>query len=232
MLRKIFATLAFFLALCMFNSLAFAAGGGSIPKFNPKGVSGWAGVGFANFTVKSPENGYKLDRGTSIILGGEKGFNAMNLYLTFGFSYLTTAGQSQYAYSTLSGENYTATDTNFKAELFQASLGLKFKIIDTGWFKPYAEGGGMFGYYSMKYDFNGTQRAALDSVGTNYKKEDAIIDMGHYLEGGLEVLFSDSFGLKAAARLIRGETKDVETLNKEKIKYEAEVFYLSLLKSF
>ncbi len=175
MLRKILATIIFILALCMFNSMAFAASGGSIPKFNPKGVSGWAGVGFANFTVKNPENGYKLDRGTSIILGGEKGFNAMNLYLTFGFSYLTTMGQAQYGYSTLSGETYAATDVNFKAELFQASLGLKFKVIDGGWFKPYVEGGGMFGYYAMKYDFNGTQRTALDTVGTNYKKEDAII---------------------------------------------------------
>src|SRR5262249_45475904 len=101
-LRKIFATLAFILALCLFNSTAFAAG--SAPKFNPKGISGWAGVGFANFTVKSPEAGYKLDRGTSIVLGGEKGFNFANLYLTFGFTYLTTSGQSQYNYSTLSGE--------------------------------------------------------------------------------------------------------------------------------
>src|SRR5262249_39692509 len=152
--------------------------------------------------------------------------------LTFGFTYLTTTGQSQYDYSTLSGEHYTATDTNFHVELFQASLGLRLKLIDSGWFKPYAEGGGMFGYYSMKYDFNSTQRTALDSVGTNYKKEDAIIDMGNYVEGGLEILFSDSFGLKAAARLIKGETKDVDTLAKQKVNYEAEVYYLGLLKSF
>lgn len=228
-LPKLCGAAAFLAVLMAFASSAYAQ---SVPKFNPKGVSGWAGAGFVNFTVKEPAAGYKLDRGQFLALGGEKGFNALNLYLTFGFGYLSTTGQSQYAYQTLSGESYSTTDVNFRSELFQANLGLKLKLIDSGWFKPYAEGGGMFGYYNMKYDFNATQRAALETTGTNYKKEDAIIDMGHYVEGGLEILFSDSFGLKAAARLIRGETKDVDTLGKQKIKYEAEVFYLGLLKSF
>ncbi len=230
LLQRICAAVVFLAVFFAYYSSAYAAG--SSPKFNPKGVTGWAGVGFANFTVKNPESGYKLDRGQAITPGGEKGFNVLNLYLTFGFNYLTTTGQSQYAYQTLSGESYSATDVNFRAELFQASLGLKFKIFDGGWFKPYVEGGGMFGYYAQKYDFNSAQRTALDATGTNYKKEDAIIDMGNYVEGGLEILFSDSFGLKAGARLIRGDTKEVETLGKAKVRYEAEVFYLGLLKSF
>lgn len=229
LLPKFCFFLVFALVLLAFQPEAFAA---SAPKFNPKGVSGWAGAGFANFTVKEPVNGYKLDRGQFAVLGGEKGFDVLNLYLTFGFSYLTTTGQTQYGYQTLSGETYTATDANFRAELFQATLGLKLKIINSGWFKPYAEGGGMYGYYNMKYDFNATQRAGLDAVGTNYKKEDAIMDMGHYVEGGLEILFSDSFGLKAAARLIRSDTKEIDTLLRQKVKYEAEVYYLGILKSF
>lgn len=219
----------FLLIMFAFQNLAYAA---SAPKFNPKGVSGWAGAGFANFTVKNPSDGYKLDRGQFVALGGEKGFNVLNLYLTFGFNYLSNTGQSQYRYQTLSNETYTATDVNFRSELFQATLGLKFKLIDSGWFKPYAEGGGMFGYYNMKYDFNATQRASLDGVGTNYKKEDAIIDMGNYVEAGVEIYFSDSFGLKGAARLIKADTKEVDTLNKQKIGYEAEVYYLGLMKSF
>jgi len=227
-MNKILAIIAFLLALVVFQTSAYA----QPPKFNPKGISGWAGAGFGNFTVKLPESGYKLDRAQFVALGGEKGFNALNLYLTFGFNYLSTTGQSQYSYETLSGESYSATDVNFRSELFQASLGLKLKLIDQGWFKPYAEGGGMFGYYNMKYNFNSTQQASLDSTGSNYKKEDAIMDMGHYFEGGLEILFSDSFGLKAAARLIRGDTKEVDTLGKAKIRYEAEIYYLGLLKSF
>lgn len=219
----------FLYVILAFQALAYAA---SVPKFNPKGVSGWAGAGFANFTVKDPSDGYKLDRGQFVALGGEKGFEVLNLYLTFGFGYLTTSGQATYGYQTLSGESYAANDVNFKAELFQANLGLKFKLIDSGWFKPYAEGGGMFGYYNMKYDFSATQKTALGTVGSNYKKEDAIIDMGSYVEGGLEILFADSFGLKAAARLVKSQTKEAETISKKKIDYEAEIYYLGLMKSF
>jgi len=215
--------------LLMGSTLAMAQ---SSPKFSPKGVTGYAGAGFASFTVKNPTESFKLDQGSFATLGGEKGFGLMNLYLTFGFGYLTTKGQTAYDYTTLNGENYTANDVNFKTEVFQASLGLRLKIIDGYFIRPYVEGGGNFGYYTLKYEFSSTQKETLNSVGTNYKKEDSIIDIGHYLEAGAEISFSDRFGLRPAVRLIRSETKDVETLNKQKIHYDSEIYYLGLLVSF
>jgi len=202
------------------------------PKFNPKGITGSAGAGYANFTVKNPVAGFKLDQGVYGTIGGERGFGFLNLYLTFGFGYLSTKGQASYDYTTLSGTRYTTNDVNFRSEIFQAGLGLKLKLIDGFWFKPYVEGGGTFGYYTLKYEFSTPNRTALALIGSNYKKEDSIIDFGHYMEAGAEIAFSDSFALRAAARLIRSETKEVETLNKQKIRYESEIYYLGLMKSF
>ncbi|MGE3975746.1 MAG: outer membrane beta-barrel protein [Bdellovibrionales bacterium] len=202
------------------------------PKFAPKGISGYVGAGFANFTVKNPPQQFKLDQGVYMNLGGERGFGFMNLYLTFGFGYLSTKGQTYYDYTTLSGNIYQAADVNFKSDIFQTGLGLKLKLIDGYWFKPYVEGGGNFGYYTIKYEFSSTQKTQLALAGSNYKKEDSIIDFGHYMEAGAEIAFSNSFALRAAARLIRSETKEVETLNKQKINYESEIYYLGLMKSF
>jgi hypothetical protein len=204
----------------------------SAPKFAPKGLSGSVGAGFANFTVKNPTQAFRMDQGVYATLGGERGFGLLNLYLTFGFGYLTTKGQTLYDYTTLSGTRFQTSDVNFKVEVFQTSLGLKLKIIDGYWFKPYVEGGGTFGYYTMKYEFSTLNRTQLAAIGSTYKKEDSIIDFGSYVEAGAEIAFSDSFALRAAARLIRSETKEVDTIARQKIKYESEIYYLGLMKSF
>jgi hypothetical protein len=90
----------------------------AMPKINPKGVSGYAGAGIATFAIKNPPSRFKLDQGMYATLGGEKGFGFMNLYLTFSLNYLTTQGQADYNYSTLSGQTYTASDVNLQMDLF------------------------------------------------------------------------------------------------------------------
>lgn len=203
------------------------------PRFNPSGVTGYAGAGFATFTIKEPQAlDFKMDQGVYAFVGGEKGFNFLNFYLTFSFGYLSTKGQTNYSYSTLSGQNYTTTDVNFNSQLFQAGLGLKYKLIDGYFFRPYIEGGGLFGYNQLRYSFNSTQRTELETQGSNYKSEDSIFDLGYYGEAGLEVDFSGSFGLKAAARFTKNETKEYETLNKQKLQYESIIYHLALLKRF
>lgn len=223
--------LVFFITLGM-TSVSMAAGFG---KFQPKGISGWVGGGVTAFTIKNSQAAnLRLDQGVYASLGGEKGFGLMNLYLTFGFNYLTTQGKANYRYSDLATATYTANDSDFQMDLFGASLGLKLKIIDGYWFRPYVEAGGFGGYYTLSYKFSSTQKAALDAVNPskNYKTKDSIIDFGQYGEAGLEISFSDSFGLRPAARLIQAWTKKYETLGNTSIEYDSVVYYLTLLKAF
>jgi len=56
--------------------------------------------------------------------------------------------------------------------------------------------------------------------------------MGSYVETGSEFSFSDAFSLRAAARLIRSETKELDTLAKQKITYESEVYLIGLMIKF
>jgi hypothetical protein len=58
------------------------------------------------------------------------------------------------------------------------------------------------------------------------------LDFGQYGEAGADINFSDSFGLKLAARFIQSETKEFESLNKQKVKWEGYIYFLTLLKNF
>ncbi len=192
-------------------------------NLRPDGISGSAGVGFAVFNVRAPNNlNLRVDDGVFAGLGVEKGFGAMNLYLTFGLSYLDTKGQVNYDYTPLSGSPFTASGVSFDANFMQANLGFKLKLLEDYWFRPYLEGGGLGGYFSIKYK----------NIPSAPKLSDSLLDFGSYYEGGVEVSFSDAFGVKLAARFTNNETKELDTLGNQKFRYLGQVYYLSALKAF
>lgn len=200
------------------------------PKLNPVGVQGSAGAGFADFQVKSPQADFRLDRGVYLAVGGERGFNVLNLYVTFTLSYLDAEGTANYSYTNLStSTTYTVDDIKFKSRMMDASLGLKLKLIDGYWFRPYVEGGGTGGYHEVTYT---NKQSELNAQGTDFKKKDAIMGSGYYYEGGLEIQFSDRFGIKAAARFTDFRTKELETLANRPLHFTSEIYYLSALVGF
>lgn len=214
-----------FIFSCLVSNTAFSQS----TKFAPDGISGSIGAGFATFKINSPSNlNFKMDQGTYAAAIGEKGFGVLNLYLTISLSYLQTTGLTNYNYTTLAGQNFNGTDVKFNTSLFQAGLGLRFKIIDGYWIRPYVEGGGVGGYYQIKYS------NLPEKVGTNpnIKKEDNLLDFGTYAEAGAEIAFAATFGIRAAARLIKSETKEFDTLSNQKIGYESTIYYFGLLKAF
>jgi hypothetical protein len=219
-----------------FGSVAFGAGG-SIPKFNPKGVNGHVGAGFSYFTVAAPATEFRLDPGIAANIGGEKGFGFMNLFLTFGLGYLSSEGTAHYRHVTLSGATtYDATDARFKHDLFNISLGLKFRLIDGFFFRPYVEGGGSFGYSTLKFNFTNVQKSAFSDQ--NYKDSDSLFAFGKYAEGGAEIAFSDTFGIFVAGRMEWIETKEFEVLysqatgEKQKLVFSDLTYFVGLLKAF
>ena len=205
-------------------------------NFRPTGIMGSAGVGFVTFDINAPSGqNLEFDDGVFTAIGGEKPFGAANLYLTISLNYLKSDGKSNYDYTTNNGATqYTSNGTvPFNIDLFQAGLGLKIKLIDEGWFKPYVEAGGLFGYFQLKYtNLSTSSNLNVTGADTGFKKDDSLFDFGYYGEGGLEITFSQSFGVKAAMRMTKSKTKEFDTLGEQKVDYDSQVYYLSLIKKF
>lgn len=218
-----------FLIATLFLLSATAFAQQSSFKIDPKGIGGSAGAGVVLFKVSEPASNFRIDQGVYGAVSGEKGFGLLHLYLSLSLGYLSTKGQTSYDYTTLSGNQFTGTDVAYKVDLFQGGLGVKFKLMESYWLRPYVEAGGLAGYFKMNYT---DIRTKVVGSGTDYRSEDALLDFGTYYEGGAEISFAKNFGLRVAARFTNNATKPFETLANKKIRYKSEVYYLSLLASF
>jgi hypothetical protein len=219
----------FFLAALIFPALSHAQSIRGLPSLPTSGIGfhGSVGVGFADFKTHTPASDYRLDRGTYFAASLERGFNILHLYLTFGLNYMSAEGTSNYDYSNLSSSTtYSMDNVSFKAAMYEVSLGLKLKLIDNYWFRPYVEGGGIGSYNQVSY---GSQISGLSATGTDYKAKDVIMGSGYYGEGGVEIAFNDKFGVRLAAREAIMQTKKLETLGNRPVRMQNEIYYLSLL---
>ena len=228
---------AFLLATFLLSAVpAFAIQGlqniPNLPTGNGmKGFKGSVGAGFTDFNIISPHTDFKMDRG--IFLGGtiERGFNILNLYLSLGLSYMNAQGVAKYGYTDLSSsKSYSLNDVAFTATLYELSLGLKCKLIDDYWFKPYVEGGGIGSYNQISYD--PAKMNSLTPTGNDFKSKDVIMGSGYYGEGGLELEFTPTFGLKLAARQSTVQTKKLDTLSVRPLLLQSQTFYLAALFGF
>lgn len=205
-------------------------------RIQPTGITGSAGFGFVDFNTSAPlVHDFNMKNGVFTAVGGEKGLGAANLYLTISLNYLKTDGDSKYDYTTTSGATHYTSSANvpFNLDIFQAGLGLKLKLIDDYWIRPYVEGGGLFGYFQVKYSNLGVgSNVNVTGTDTGLKRDDSIFDFGYYGEAGAELAFSDTFGVRAALRMTKNKTKEFKTLADKQIEYESQVYYLSLLKKF
>jgi len=199
----------------------------AIPTSGGLGFQGSVGVGFTDFKTQFPSNDFKLDRGTYYSAQLERGFDVAHLYLTMGLNVQTASGVSNYNYTNLSSSaHYTANDMSFRATMYELSLGLKMKLIDNYWFRPYLEAGGIGSYNQVSYD---SRISSLASIGRDYKATDVIMGSGYYGEGGVEVMFTPKWGVKLAARQAFIQTKKLETLNNLGVRLQNEIYYFSLL---
>ena len=202
----------------------------NIPTGSGLGLKGSVGVGFTDFTILDPSVNFSLDRGTYTSIGLERGFDVMNLYFTMGLGHMTGSGRSNYAYRNLStSSSYATNDIAFNASMFDLSIGFKLKLIDKYWFGPYVEGGGMGSYHEITYS---SKLDILNAQGSDAKKKDVVMGSGYYGEAGIDVQFSEKFGLKFAARFAEERTKELETLNKSTISFRSETYYFSALMGF
>jgi len=191
------------------------------------GFRGSAGAGFADFKTQTPSADFKLERGTYFAASIERGFNVLHLYLNFGINFMNAEGLANYSYSNLSSSTtYSMNDIDFKASMYEVTLGLKMKLIDDYWFRPYIEGGGIGSYNNVVY---GSRIGQLSAAGTDFKRKDVIMGSGYYGEGGVEIQFSERFGIRLAARQAIMQTKKLETLGNRPVRMQNEIYYLSMI---
>lgn len=211
------------------SSLAAAQSLRGLPSLptGGKGLKGSVGIGFTDISTISPSADVEFERGTYFTTSLERGFDFMHLYLTVGLGYMDASGLLNYSYTNLSSSTtYTLSDLDFRARTYELSLGLKLKLIDDYWFRPYIEGGGLGNYMEVVY---GGSISTLSATGTDYKRKDTIMGSGYYAEAGIEIELSERFGLKLAARQSTIQSKKLETLGDRTMILRPEVYFLSLL---
>lgn len=216
------------LLFVMMGLPAFAQRGiPNIPLSAASGLQGSVGAGFADYHVSVPEDDLRIDRGVFAAASIERGFNVLHLYLNLTLSNMTAEGLANYSYTNLSSSaTYTATDVKFKSTVTDLGLGIKLKLIDGYWFRPYIEGGGLGGYHQISYT---SKQDVLAAQGNDFKGKDVVMGSGYYGEAGFEVMFSDKFGVKLAARQSKYQTKKMETFANRALQFTTETYYLSAL---
>lgn len=201
----------------------------SLPSSGGRGgmFHGSVGAGFTDFKTLSPEENFTTDRGVFFTSQLERSFEFFHLYLTLGLSYMDAAGMANYDYTNLSSTNvYSITDLDYRARMYEVSLGVKLKLIDDYWFRPYVEIGGIGSYNEVTY---GAKVNELSATGDDYKKKDIVMGSGYYGEAGIEIEFAESFGIRLAARQSVMQTKNLETLADRPLRLINETYYLAMM---
>lgn len=203
--------------------------GGSNLAF--RGMAGYLGFGVAEFTVLDPTQNFRMDQGTYVYLGGEKEIGKTGLFITISMNYMDSSGQSFYDYTTLGGTNYqnAAPEIDFDSSHLQLGLGFKFKLFPTSFFRPYGEAGGLFGYHTIEYNPGPNE---LNNNDGGHKAKDGLTGFGYYGEAGVEVDFSEVWGIRAGVRYQITETRPFETLGENKVKYEVRAFQFGIGRRF
>lgn len=200
------------------------------------GINGGAGFGFTEFDVKSPAQQFTMDDGVFAYLGGERGIGDSGFFVTIAFNYMKSEGQSFYNYTTLDGSVYAnnpGVAISFDAQIYQLALGLKKKFFSESWFRPYVEGGGLFGYFELKHNPAGNIACTGTCANPNgFKRDDTLAAFGYYGEAGVEIDFAENYGVRVGGRYQEMETREFETLGNQKIKFSTLVFQFALQRSF
>lgn len=212
------------LAQTSFRATPFSSG------FGLKGIHTYAGFGFVDFNVQQPTTAFRMDRGIYAFIGGEREINSSGTSVTISFNYMSSEGQSFYNYTTLGGANYTGTDIPFDSTNYQLGLGLRQRLFPHSWFRPYFEGGGLFGYHEISYGTSNINYGTNDPAGI--KAKDGLTGFGYYGEAGLEIDFSDTYGIRVGGRYQNSQTRKFVTLADQTLQYEAFVFQMAFMMRF
>jgi len=239
-LKRHFYVLVFFSWISMPLAQAQFLGRGSSSGLSSTtfgGFAGYLGFGVAGFTVQSPSDRFRMDEGNYVYVGGERQIGKTGLFITLSANFMTSDGQTFYDYTRLDGDRFTSgqTDITFQSQHWQLGLGLKGKLFPTTWFRPYGEAGGLFGYHTIDYSGEGAiapHPSTPNATPGEEKLSDALTGFGYYGEAGLEIDFTDSWGIRAAVRYQITETRAFDTLADNRVKYEARIFQFAVARRF
>jgi opacity protein-like surface antigen len=207
------------------NLFFIEVGQAQFANIKPKGLRGSVGFGLSEYKVQQGTQNFKLDDGKFTAVQGETEL-AGPLLITVSMNFLKTSGRTNYNSNTLS-QNYSATDIAFDDSAYQLALGFKFRPFASV-LSPYIEAGGILGYHEIQYK---DAKSILPSGGTP-KTKDALTETGYYGDAGVEVHFSDKFGLCVGYRMQQMQTKNFATLGDTKVKYDANIIHFGVITQF
>lgn len=209
--------------------------GGGFGQGTFSGVAGYLGVGIADYSVLLPTNRFRMDQGVYVYMGGEREVGKSGLFITLSANFLNSTGQSFYDYTRLGGGQYTsgANDIDLQIQGFQLGLGVKMKFFPRGWFRPYVEGGGLFGYHVINYDDSNSAIVPQNGAAAGGELlEDGLTGFGYYGELGLDIDFNDYWGIRVAGRYQITETRRFETLANSRVKFAARIVQIAMARRF
>lgn len=190
------------------------------------GLRSYAGAGYANLNVSNSSTTLDMNGGFFIYLGVEKTLTDNGLSLTGMFNYTRANGDAQYRY-TSAGTTFTSNgDIDADWNTYQLSLGLRQRFYPWPWFRPYIEGGGLYGFHQLSY---GDTDNITPSPGAKTKEN--FTGSGFYGEAGVDIDIADGFGTRLGVRYQNSTTEAVETLDNQKLKFNAIMLQFALMLS-
>jgi hypothetical protein len=188
--------------------------------------------GFTSYGVSNPASNFSLDSGFFAQLGVEAPLNDDGLSLNAFFNYMNSGG-GYGAYNYQSGStNYSSSRVDVDYTGYQLGLGLRQRFLLGSAFRPYIEGGGLFGYHNLEYGDTSTITSSGPGAADAFKESESQMSVGYYGEVGADLDLAEALGLKVGVRYQYSQSSEFETLGEEKLTFDNVFFIFGLALRF
>lgn len=120
-------------------------------------------------------------------------------------------------------------DVNVSEAILQ--LGLRLRFFPESSFSLFLGGGGLAASFEISYD-NSQIDAQNPNSNTGYKKHESSNLIGFYYELGIELINQDNYGLRLQWQRQEREVSKIEGLNDRRVKNNADLYLIGLVKRF
>jgi hypothetical protein len=197
-----------------------------------RGPTIFFGVGAGKMNVRLPEEGFTSDGYLHFELGSQVQIfpKVKNLHAVLaGFAGLSS-GKMDYQYRNPEyNQNYSYTDMKYSLSDVGLRMGVHMRVINSGWFRLFVEGGGFLGSATINYS---TDDSTVKNQGSNYQKnQKEIMDHGWYADGGVDLMIR-RYGLRAGVRQFNGKLGRITALDRQHVWHRTEIGYVAFIKDF
>ena len=201
------------------------------PVLSHAGIIGTIGgsiIGGYQSDAKNAAGKNLLDATGTLGLTAEVEFPILGNFLTahVGLLYSRMGAKTQYFDPKTA---VTAVDQESQISNTDGFLGARVRFINFKHLKIFLGGGGVFGNAKLEHDAGHYREQNGGNLPTGFKEIEEVSKWGHYLETGVDFVFTKTSTLRFSGRLITTETERFETLNNKSV--EGTYFATSIMYS-